>query len=243
MWVHHGFVTVRNEQTSEAEKMSKSLGNFLTIRDLSEIFHPEVLKLFVFSTQYRNPLEYSGQAMQDAMSGLTRLYECVHSFENLLINEAESSPALITEKEADTLSALEQRFQRAMDNDFNTAQAIGQLFEATRAINKIISKLPSRQNPADVSLLSKSVNTLTRLARIMGLLNEPPGVFLDRQKQEILKDAAIDEASIEQMIKQRNNARKDKDWALSDQIRDELLTHNIELKDGPKGTTWTVKRD
>ena len=243
MWVHHGFVTVRNEQTSETEKMSKSLGNFLTIRDLSEIFHPEVLKLFVFSTQYRNPLEYSGQAMQDAMSGLTRLYECVHSFENLLINEDESSPALITEKEAGTLSSLEQRFQQAMDNDFNTAQAIGQLFEATRAINKIVSKLPSRQNPTDISLLSKSVSTLTRLARIMGLLNEPPGDFLDQQKQEILKDAAIDEASIEQMIKQRNNARKDKDWALSDQIRDELLTHNIELKDGPKGTTWTVKRD
>ncbi|MBT8362125.1 MAG: cysteine--tRNA ligase, partial [Deltaproteobacteria bacterium] len=172
MWVHHGFVTVRNEQTSETEKMSKSLGNFLTIRDLSEIFHPEVLKLFVFSTQYRNPLEYSGQAMQDALSGLTRLYECAYSFENVIINEDTSSPALITEKEAGILSSLEQRFQQAMDNDFNTAQAIGQLFEATRAINKIIRKLPPKQNPADRALLTRSVKTLTKLAQIMGLLNE-----------------------------------------------------------------------
>lgn len=243
MWVHHGFVTVRNEQTSEAEKMSKSLGNFLTIRDLSEIFHPEVLKLFVFSTQYRNPLEYSGQAMQDAMSGLTRLYECVDSFENVIINEDESSPALITEKEAGILSSLEQRFQQAMDNDFNTAQAIGQLFEATRAINKIIRKLLPKQNRTDIVLLTRSVKTLTKLAQIMGFLNEPSKTFLDKQKQEALKDAAIDEVTIKQMVEQRYNARKDKDWALSDRIRDELLTHNIELKDGPEGTTWTIRRD
>jgi len=243
MWIHHGFVTVRNEETSETEKMSKSLGNFLTIRELSKKFHPEALKLFVFSTQYRNPLEYSEQAMQDAESGLARLYESVAGYQTLKQNGGTSTPSIITEKEMDRLASLEQRFQQAMDNDFNSAQAIGHLFDAAKIINKIIGKFQSSQAPDDLLLLEKSVTTLVRLAQIMGLLTEPCLEFLNNQKQSVLNVIDIDETAIDQLIAQRYEARQGKNWELSDQIRDKLLAYNIELKDGPDGTSWTVKKD
>jgi cysteinyl-tRNA synthetase len=243
MWIHHGFVTVRNEETSETEKMSKSLGNFLTIRELSKKFHPEALKLFVFSTQYRNPLEYSEQAMQDAESGLARLYECVAGFQALKRNEDTSAPSILNDKDSNKLISLEQRFQQAMDNDFNSAQAIGHLFDTAKIINKVIGKFKPSQSPTDLLLLKKSTTTLIKLAQIMGLLIEPPQEFLHNRKQSILKDIDIDEASINQLIQQRYQARQTKNWELSDQIRDKLLEHNIELKDGPDGTTWTVKKE
>lgn len=243
MWIHHGFVTVRNEKTSETEKMSKSLGNFLTIRELSNKFHPEALKLFVFSTQYRNPLEYSEQAMQDAESGLTRLYECVAGFQTLKRNGDTSTPSIITDKESNRLTSLEQRFQQAMDNDFNSAQAIGHLFDTAKIINKVIGKFKTSQSPGDLLLLEESVNTLVKLARIMGILTEPCQEFLHNQKQSVLNVIDIDEDAINQLIEQRYEARQSKNWELSDQIRDKLLGYNIELKDGPDGTSWTVKKD
>ena len=224
-------------------KNKKSLGNFLTIRALSEKFHAEILKLFVFSTQYRNPLEYSDQAMQDAHTGLTRLYECVAGFEALKCDESGDAESVISTKEQTKLSSLEQRFRQAMDNDFNSAQAIGHLFDAAKSVNKIIRKLPGQQNPDDISRLKQTVGLITRLARVIGILNEPAAAFLDSQKLESLKGADLDVKNIEELIAQRNNARTDKDWALSDQIRDQLLSHHIELKDGPNGTVWTVKRD
>ena len=243
MWIHHGFVTVRNEQTSETEKMSKSLGNFLTIRDLSEQFHPEVLKLFVFSTQYRNPLEYSEQAMQDARSGLVRLYECVDGFQKLPLAEDHNAESVISAKEKNKLDSLEERLRQAMDNDFNTAQAIGILFDAARLINKVINKLKPLQAAEDIRLLKKNVNLLVDFGQIMGLLREPAEEFLENRKKEILAEVDIDEETINKMIAERYQARTNKDWAKSDQIRDRLLSMNIELKDGPDGTTWTVKKD
>ena len=243
LWIHHGFVTVRNEQTDEEEKMSKSLGNFLTIRDLSEKFHPEALKLFVFSTQYRNPLEYSEQAMQDAKSGLNRLYESLAALDGLEKNPDNSVTPAISDKDRKKLASLEERFIQAMDNDFNTAQAFGHLFDAAKIVNKVISSLGDRQNSGDLELLESTGRTIGELAAIAGILKETPEQFLTRQKEDILAHIDIEPALIEQLIVQRNEARATKDWAMSDQIRDRLLGHGIELKDGPAGTSWDVKRD
>ena len=243
LWIHHGFVTVRNEHTDEEEKMSKSLGNFLTIRDLSKKFHPEALKLFVFSTQYRNPLEYSEQAMQDAKSGLNRLYESLAAIGGMKTLQDNSVPSVISDKDRKKLGSLEERFIQAMDNDFNTAQALGHLFEAAKIINKVIGALGDRQNPADLELLESTGRTIGELAAIAGILRENPDDFLARQKEEILAHMGIEPTLIDQLIVQRNEARAAKDWAMSDQIRDRLLGHGIELKDGPTGTSWDVKRD
>ncbi len=243
MWIHHGFVTVRNEATSETEKMSKSLGNFLTIRELSEKYHPEALKLFVFATQYRNPLEYSEQAMQDAESGLTRLYECLAGYYSLKQNGDSSTTSVISDKDSNRLTSLEQRFQQAMDNDFNSAQAIGHLFDTAKIINKVVGKFQSSQSPDDLLLIEKSVTTLVKLAQILGILKESAEDFLRSRKQSILKDIDIDEDTINQLIEQRYQARQAKNWELGDQIRHKLLAYNIELKDGPDGTSWNTKKE
>ncbi len=236
MWIHHGFVTIRDE------KMSKSLGNFLTIRDILKHYHPEVLRFFIFSTQYRNPLDFSEKAMQDAMAGLDRLYECVAAIESLPTDCVADAPSIVTDKDRKKLESMEDRFQKAMDNDFNTAKAQGVFFETVKVLNKIQRQLPGKPAREDYELLSQSVSTMKKLASIMGILTENAADYLQAKKTDMLADTNITEEEIQDFIRKRNQARQDKDWATSDAIRDKLLDLNIELKDGPEGTGWTVKR-
>ncbi|WP_092221546.1 cysteine--tRNA ligase [Desulforhopalus singaporensis] len=236
MWIHHGFVTIRDE------KMSKSLGNFLTIRDILNNYHPEILRFFIFSTHYRNPLDFSESAMQDATSGLERLYECVAAIDEL--NEQDTtdhSPSILTDKDGAKLGQLESRFQQAMDNDFNTAQAQGVFFDTVKTLNRIRRQLGVSPSSSDIATLKKSVATLRNLAGIMGLLTEDAKTFLAKRKQEMVAACDIDVETIESLINERIQCRKEKNWARSDEIRDELLAKNIELKDGPDGTTWVVR--
>jgi cysteinyl-tRNA synthetase len=235
-WIHHGFVTIRDE------KMSKSLGNFLTIRDILNNYHPEILRFFIFSTQYRNPLDFSEAAMQDATSGLIRLYECVSSIDALSdMNCVEDTSSVITENERTKLDSLEERFQQAMDNDFNTAQAQGVFFDTVKTINKVKAKLPDTPVRSDIETLKTCVATLKRLALIMGLLKEDAATFLQVKQQEMLSGCDIDSETIEALIAERKQCRVEKNWSRSDEIRDELLAKNIELKDSADGTTWLVK--
>ncbi len=236
MWIHHGFVTIRDE------KMSKSLGNFLTIRDILDHYHPEVLRFFIFSTHYRNPLDFSEAAMQDAMAGLDRLYNCIAAIDALKAEGLDDAVPLAGDKDRKKIEGLEQRFQKAMDNDFNTAQAQGSLFEAVKVMNKILRQLPESAATADLDLLKSGAATVRKLAAIMGILEEDAASYLAGKKAAMLAKTDISEAEILELIQKRNQARKDKDWALSDQIRDTLLEKEIELKDGPDGTAWSVKR-
>lgn len=236
MWIHHGFVTIRDE------KMSKSLGNFLTIRDILKHYHPEVLRFFIFSTQYRNPLDFSETAMQNAMTGLDRMYECVAAIDSLPAGDAENHDSVISQKDSNKLAVTEKRFQDGMDNDFNTAQGQGVLFDMVKVLNKIMRQLPSNPAPIDRSLLKSSATLLKRLASIMGLLSEDPATYLRNKKKKLLEELDIDKATIESLIQERIDARNAKDWERGDAIRDELLEKNIVLKDGPDGTSWGVKK-
>ncbi|MCK5515762.1 MAG: cysteine--tRNA ligase [Desulfobulbaceae bacterium] len=236
-WVHHGFVTIRDE------KMSKSLGNFLTIRDILFHYHPEILRFFVFSTQYRNPLDFSESAMQDAASGLERLYKCVAGVEDLDPDSGvEEAQTVLIDGDKIKIGSMEERFQNAMDNDFNTAQAQGIFFDSVKAINRSVKNLPTTPARTDIVFLKSGVTTLKKLADIMGLLREDARDFLTSIKQQLLSEITIDETVINTMIAERNQCRIDKNWVRSDEIRDELLANNIELKDGPTGTEWTVKK-
>lgn len=235
-WIHHGFVTIRDE------KMSKSLGNFLTIRDILDNYHPEVLRFFIFSTHYRNPLDFSEAAMQDASAGLSRLYECVAAIDALEISTSKANTeSVITDKDRKKLASLEQRFQQAMDNDFNTAQGQGIFFDTVKVINKVGAKLSATPCTEDVTTLQNAVAILKRLAAVMGLLKEDAVTYLHARQQEMLAGCDIDAATIETLIAERKQCRVDKNWARSDEIRDELLAKNIELKDSAQGTTWIVK--
>ena len=236
-WIHHGFVTIRDE------KMSKSLGNFLTIRDIRRQYHSEVIRFFIFSTHYRNPLDFSESAMQDATAGLDRLYNCVAAIESLTMEGDPASPSVISKKDRAKLLSIEERYQQAMDNDFNTAQAQAILFDTAKAMNKIERQLPAPPCRDDIQLLKDTLATFKKLGSIMGLLQEDAFEYLQQKKAALLEGLDIDEATINSMIKERNEARSSRDWARSDEIRDRLLAQNIELKDGPAGTTWEIRRN
>ncbi|PHR28992.1 MAG: cysteine--tRNA ligase [Desulfotalea sp.] len=235
-WIHHGFVTIRDE------KMSKSLGNFLTIRDILDNYHPEVLRFFIFSTHYRNPLDFSEAAMQDATAGLDRLYQCVASINELdKTNTRQDTETAFGESDLLKIDSLEERFQQAMDNDFNTAQAQGVFFDTVKTINKIRAKLSEKPLATDIDKLKATTSILKNLAAIMGLLCEDASTYLLTKKQDMLTNCDIDADAIEALIIERKQCRIDKNWSRSDEIRDELLAKNIELKDGADGTRWVVK--
>lgn len=235
-WIHHGFVTIRDE------KMSKSLGNFLTIRDILDNYHPEILRFFIFSTHYRNPLDFSESAMQDATNGLLRLYECIAGIDQLDPATADSSlNSIITTKDQKKMEELEDRFQQAMDNDFNTAQAQGIFFDTIKVINKVRKNSHSGAARQDIDTLKTCVAKMKELARIMGILMEDAANFLSNRKEQLVSRLDIDVETIESLIAERLASRQTKDWSRSDQIRDKLLSHHIELKDGPEGTSWNVK--
>ncbi|WP_306547321.1 cysteine--tRNA ligase [Desulfobulbus sp.] len=235
LWMHHGFVTIKDE------KMSKSLGNFLTIRDVLKQYEPEVLRLFIFSTQYRNPLDFTETALQDARSGLERMYECLAQIDGLPAGDP-AGAAVVGDKDRAHLHALVDRFQAAMDNDFNTAQALAHLFDAVKLLNKILRTLPAQPATEDLQLLHDTATVFRDLAGVLGLVQRNPAEVAAGAKAKAMDGVDLGEDEINGLIVKRNQARAAKDWATSDEVRDYLLAHRIVLKDSPEGTTWEVKK-
>ncbi len=234
-WIHHGFVTIKDE------KMSKSLGNFLTIRDILAQYPTEVLRFFIFSTHYRSPIDFSQTAMRDAESGLDRLYTCLAEIANLPNRGVEDKPRSAGKKNITKIISLADRFVKAMDNDFNTAQAMGHIFEVVKSLNIIRQGLPNDPCTEDLQLLHQGAGTIRELAAIMGLLLEDPRIYIEKKQQKILARLEIDPTEIDSLIQDRSKAREQKNWVLADEIRDKLSALNVDIKDGAEGTTWQVK--
>lgn len=228
-WVHNGFVTV------ESEKMSKSLGNFLTIRDALQDYHPEVLRLFLLSKHYRSPLDFSRDSALSIQSGLVRIYRTLQRLRELIGAPAESpgetGSGLLAEVGD---SPFFEQFVRLMDDDLNTAGAVGLLFEKTKTINKVLDSC----NSPDESLrrrLAEDRRQLLLAGGVLGILDENPDLFfsaVSSPAESLAKDR------IEQMIAERTAARTRKDWAKADEVRERLKEMGIVLEDGPEGTTW-----
>jgi cysteinyl-tRNA synthetase len=226
-WVHNGFVTV------ESEKMSKSLGNFLTIRDALQLYHPEVLRLFLLSKHYRTPLDFSKSAVLGLQAGLVRIYRTLQRLDPLVGPDKAKGAGLIPSclSVPDKGSFLDQ-FVEAMDDDLNTANAIALLFEKVKEMNKIMDA------PLDESVktrLSLDRRNLLVASSVLGFLRKEPETFF-----EALAASAetADSGEIEKLIEERMAARKNKDWARADALRRQLKDMGIVLEDGPKGTTW-----
>ena len=234
LWMHHGFVTIKDE------KMSKSLGNFLTIRDVLKAYEPEALRLFIFSTHYRNPLDFTESALQDARAGLARMYECLALIEALPAGDPEA-PARIAAQDRQALASLAERFCAAMDNDFNSALALAHLFDAVKTLNKLLRALPEHPAEQDVRDVRNAAAIFRELAGVLGLVRRDPAAVVAAAKARILAGLDLSEEAILELIARRNQARAIKDWATSDQVRDHLLAHRIVLKDSPEGTTWEVR--
>ena len=201
-WLHNGFIRVDNE------KMSKSLGNFFTIREVLQKYDAEVVRFFILRAHYRSPLNYSDAHLDDAKGALTRLYTALKNTppaEFDLSNDAND---------------YTRRFFAAMNDDFGTVEAVAVLFELALEINKT----------GDAHL----AGCLKTLAGIIGLLQREPAEFL----QGSAASDGLSNAEIDALIEQRKQARADKNWAESDRIRDVLNAENIILEDGAGGTTW-----
>lgn len=202
VWMHNGFVRVADE------KMSKSLGNFFTVREVLARYRPEEIRYFILASHYRSPLSYSEENLQLARSELTRFYTALRGLPPM-----DPSP----------LTPHASRFYSAMDDDFNTREAIAVLFDMAREIN-------SHKAHGDIAKAAPLAAQLRKLAGILGLLQGDPEAYLQGTAENVI--------NVEELIAQRNAAREAKNWAESDRIRDLLKTNRIILEDGPHGTTW-----
>ncbi|NJC89065.1 MAG: cysteine--tRNA ligase [Desulfuromonas sp.] len=231
-WLHNGFVNVNQE------KMSKSLGNFFTIRDILARYDAEVVRFFILTAHYRSPIDFADQQLDDAGLALARCYEALDQAGRVAETTGSGGeiPAELSEAVA-RLTELDSRFREAMDDDFNTAQAIGHLFEGVRALNRLLAA----DNPALHTAIAEGREALLRLGGVLGLFRSNPAEWLARQAQRRLADSGIDAATIEALLVERQTARKNRDFKRADQIRDELAAQGVMLLDGPEGTSWKLK--
>jgi cysteinyl-tRNA synthetase len=204
-WIHNGFVRV------DDEKMSKSLGNFFTVREILARYQPEVVRFFILRAHYRSPLNYSNQHLEDAKRSLDRLYTALKSFD---VGQFQT--------EIDWNEPYAARFREAMDDDFNTSEAVAVLFDLA--------------NEANRSASLKSIAAMKALGGVLGLLQQDPQQYF--QEAGAAADPGFTPEYIEQMIQQRLRARADKNYGEADRIRDDLMSASIILEDTAKGTTW-----
>jgi len=205
-WMHAGAVRV------DGEKMSKSLGNFFTIREVLEKYHPEVVRFLLVSSHYRSPINYSEDNLKEAKGALERFYTALRG---------------LPEVEAAGGEAFAERFAAAMDDDFNTPEAVAVLFEMAREVNRL--------READLQAAAALAAKLRELAGLLGVLQLEPDAFLQAGAA-----GKVDAAQVEALIQARLEARTAKNWAESDRIRDELTAMGVVLEDGKGGTTWRL---
>lgn len=208
-WLHIGFVNV------DGEKMSKSLGNFFTIRDVLKSFNAETIRFFIVSSHYRSPINFSDTALKESHSALSRLYHALKPFDDVVIDESAWQ------------SEFGQEFSLAMNDDFNTAKAISVLFNLASEINKAV-KNHDLDNAKNLAVILKT------LASVLNIAQLNPNDFL----QSTVDENALSESEILAKIDERAQAKKDKNFALADSIREELKAKGVELEDSRNGTSW-----
>ena len=212
-WLHNEYINVNNE------KMSKSLGNFFTVREIAEIFDLEVVRLFMLSTHYRNPINFSDEILNQSKAGLERLYNAKEKA-LFTINNLEDSK--MTEEEAklqEELAGFRQKFIDAMDDDVNTADAVSVIFELAKFMNSNVTEKSSKE------FAQKVIDEFNELTSVLNIVNKD-------QKEDILDE------EIEQLIAQRTEAKKNKNFQLADEIRQQLLDKGIILEDTRQGVKW-----
>ena len=224
-WMHHGFVEI------DDAKMSKSLGNFFTIRDVLQRFDAEAVRVFLLNTHYRNPISYSDVVLVEAEKRLVYLYETLEKVDRLAqgAQAGEGAP-----------DDLVERARAALDDDFNTAAVLGILADAFTAANALADRR-GRRTPEERATLARFARDARLAGRELGILHRSPSPALLALRDRAAARRGIDQALVARRLAERAEARRAKDFARSDGIRDELLELGVVVMDGPQGTTWKVE--
>jgi len=235
-WVHNGFITI------DKEKMSKSLGNFFTIKEVLDKYDAEVVRLFMLSSHYRSPIEFSEDQLKETESSLERYYSTLARMDefiarNLTKETTDSKNTDLINWFNSIVDRFKERFEEAMNDDFNTAIVTGNTFELIREINRFLDSKPTGQSAAE--LILKSKEALNMLGEVFNIFKRTPLQWnVDLLK---IKNIPFSQSEIEQKIHDRHIARANKEWSLADRIRKELEDKGILLEDNRQGTSWKVR--
>ena len=231
-WMHNGFVTIN------AEKMAKSLGNFTTIRDMLADYDGESLRFFLLGTHYRSPIDFSVEAIDAAQARVAYVYETLAKVDERLARAGEIGEGQVHAQEL--VEGLWPRFAEAMEDDFNAAAALGAISEAFPLMNELVEKPPVKDKALVARTLKRLRATVDRIGDVLGVWRQEPHEWLGRHRERMAARRGIDPAWVEGRIAARAEARKAKDFAAADGIRDELQQKGGEIMDSPGGTTWRV---
>lgn len=232
-WVHNGFVQV------DSEKMSKSLGNFKTIREIMDAYLPETLRFFLLTKHYRSPIDFTFENMDEAEKNLRRIYSAKQDIATAL-QKKKWSGAQLPEEIIKELEELEASFKSAMDDDMNTAGALGYVFNMVRLAGRIAENKTWRKCKGAKEAWERILANFDTWSEVLGVLGQAPEEFLLALRDSQAKRKKIDTGKIEELLNKRLEARKNKDFEASDAVRDELADMGVLVKDTPAGQVWDV---
>ncbi len=232
-WVHNGFVQINSE------KMAKSLGNFKTIRDILAQYLPETLRFFLLGKHYRSPIDFSDTSMEEAERGQKRIYQCLQDISVALTRENWKSSPFPPEYMIE-LQDLEKNMSAAMEDDCNSAAALGHIFALVRLANRALEEkaLKASQGLCDFLLAVQKI--IATWGQVLGLFAQEPSNFLLALRDMQAKRQGIDVAQVEKLMLERQEARKNKDFASSDALRDSIAALGVALRDTPQGAVWDI---
>lgn len=233
-WVHNGFVQI------DAQKMSKSLNNFVTIRDILNQYLPEVLRFFLITKQYRSPLDYTAGALEESERALKRIYLAKATAETHIAGEKWNATPLPGDIPTE-LASLETKWAEAMADDLNTAAALGHIFMLVKLMNRILEDKGFRKSEQGRDVLKQALTLLGAWGAVLGLFQMNSQEFLDSLKTIRVRRKHIDTTRIDALLEERRLARVSRDFARSDAIRDELLALGVTIQDTPEGAKWDVE--
>jgi cysteinyl-tRNA synthetase len=234
-WIHNGFVNMNRE------KMSKSLGNILTLKEIFNDWTPEVIRLFLLSHHYRSPVDFSLDSLSEAKTALDRFYATLKAIQDEMAKPPSPDPYSFPPEISQNIESFKDRFDEAMEDDFNTAQALGYFYDLQRHLNSLLDISKGQPSKEILSLLKIGFDHFINLGSILGLFQKDPETYLNEQREEGLKRLSLSEGEILKRIEERNKARKEKNWKKADEIRTDLLSKGVVLEDTPLGTLWKIK--
>ena len=230
-WMHNGFVNINQE------KMSKSLGNFLMVKDVLQHFHPEAVRLFLLSKQYRKPIDFSDSALLESTTALDRIYALLQRVENRIGPSEEG-----VENADDISEPYWQRFCEGMNDDFNTARALARVFDAVRQANRLMDEKKDAADTTAAASLRRLRCAILRMGNVLGVMNQSAESYFVEKLSTQASKQEIDPEEVEALLNARAAARKDKDWQKADEIRDRLANMDVVIEDRPDGTVWRIEK-